>query len=555
MNAVGAMPGPSGGGARRWGRGLARAVAATVFDSPTYRWTLLGSKPRSVARLPVDPWAGDPIQGGHILQGELRIAGDRIRTEGMWRMAVLPNSTLAAMHGFRWLRDLRALGTPTAAAAARGFVDEWLAIPPLWQPVAWRSDVLGERLFAWLAHADWFAGSSDPAFDRRLLDGIAAGCRHLSRVASWELDGEGCIAAAKGLVAVGTSLVGAEGYIRGALRILDRELPRQIAPDGGHLSRNPAAQGRVLAHLVEIRGALAAARHPIPDSLTQAIDRAAPVLRFFRHGDGGLALFNGSREGEAKWLDTLLTHADAKGRPPLALPHTGFQRMVADRTTVLVDTGQPPPRGFDRGAHAGLLSFELSVGKERLIVNCGAHPTGAGDWELAQRATAAHSTLSVEDRNSVEVVAGRGIGRRPKTIGCERREADGATLLDLHHDGYAPAYGTVHHRSLYLAASGEDLRGEDRLEGAAGRSFVIRFHLHPTVQVSLTQGGNTVFLRGPSGTGWRLRVSGAAVGLADSVYLGGRGDPRRTQQILLSGETTAEGTKIRWALQREDRKG
>jgi uncharacterized heparinase superfamily protein len=305
---------------------------------------------------------------------------------------------------------------------------------------------------------------------------------------------------------------------------------------------------------VEIRGALAGARHPIPDSLTQAIDRAAPVLRFFRHGDGGLALFNGSREGEPKWLDTLLTHADAKGRPPLSLPHTGFQRLVADRTTLVVDTGGPPPRGHDRGAHAGLLSFEMSVGKERLIVNCGAHPTGAGDWELAQRATAAHSTLSVEDRNSVEVIAGRGVGRRPRAITCERREADGATLLELSHDGYAAAYGVVHRRTLYLAVTGEDLRGEDRLEGTAGRSFVIRFHVHPTVQVSVTQGGSAAFLRGPSGTGWRLRVSGAAVSLADSVYLGGRGDPRRTHQILLSGETGPEGAKVKWALQREDRK-
>ena len=551
------MAGPTaagGGGLSRWRRQLGRAVAGTVFDSPTYRWTLFGSKPRSVARLPIDPWAGDPVVGGHIMAGELRIARDRVRVEGMWRMAILPTSTLAALHGFRWLRDLRAVGTPGAALKARTFVDEWLAMPPLWQPVAWRSDVLGERLFSLLAHADWFAGSSDPAFDRRLLDGIAIGCRHLSRVAGWELDGEGCIAAAKGMVAVGTSLVGAEGQIRRALHILERELPRQIAPDGGHLSRNPAAQGRVLAHLVEIRGALAGARHPIPDSLTSAIDRAAPLLRFFRHGDGGLALFNGSREGEPEWLDTLLTQADAKGRAPASAPHTGYQRMTADKTVLVVDTGHPPPRGYDRLAHAGLFSFELSVGRERLVVNCGVHPIGSGDWELAQRATAAHSTLAVEDRNSVEVISGRGSGRRPRNIACERREVDGATLLELSHDGYETAYGVTHHRTLYLAASGNDLRGEDRLEGDADREFAIRFHIHPAVQVSVTQGGGAAFLRSPSGLGWRLRVAGAAIGLADSVYLGGRGDPRRTQQIVLTGRTGAQGAVVKWALQREDRK-
>ncbi|MCC7274068.1 MAG: heparinase II/III family protein [Alphaproteobacteria bacterium] len=530
-----------------------RTIAATLFDTPSYRWTLIGSQPRAVSGLPVDPWPGDPIHGGHVMAGELRVAGDRVRAEGMWRLAVLPNATLAALHGFRWLRDLRAIGTPAAAQRARSLVDEWLAMPPLWHPVAWRSDVLGERLYAWLCHADWFSGG-DPAFERRLLDGIAVGARHLGRVAGWELDGEGCLAAAKGLLAVGTCIAQADRTVRRALRILERELPRQIAPDGGHLSRNPRAQATVLAHLVEIRGVLAGARRPVPDALTVAIDRAAPILRFFRHGDGGLALFNGAREGDPQWLDAVLTQADAKGRAPNSAPHTGFQRMVAERTLVIVDTGLPPPPGFDQGSHAGLLSFELSVGRERIIVNCGAHPRGEGDWELAQRATAAHSTLAVEDRNSAEVIAGHGIGRRPRTVSCERREAEGATVLEASHDGYVPSCGVEHRRMLYLGAAGDDLRGEDRLTGEAGRGFAVRFHIHPAVQVSLAQSGETALLRTQGGLGWRLRAAGAVVTLAEGIYLGGRGEPRRTQQIVLSGTTGDDGAVVKWALQREDRK-
>ncbi|MGE0715581.1 MAG: heparinase II/III family protein [Alphaproteobacteria bacterium] len=539
----------------RLGRDMGRAVAATLFDTPTYRWTLLGSQPRPVSGLPVDPWPGDPIHGGHILSGEFRLAGDRVRTDEAWRTAVLPNATLAALHGFRWLRDLRALGTPVAAQRARSLVDEWLGMPPLWHPVAWRSDVLGERLTAWLCHADWFAGGSDPLFERKLLDGLAIGTRHLARVAAWELDGEGCLAAAKGLIACGTCAGGTERHVRRGLRILERELPVQIAPDGGHISRSPRAQAAVMAHLVEIRGILAGAKRPVPDALTVAIDRAAPILRFFRHGDGGLALFNGAREGDPQWLDAVLSLADAKGRAPNSAPHTGFQRVAAERTLLIVDAGLPPPPGYDRGAHAGLLSFELSVGRERIVVNCGAHPRGDGDWELAQRATAAHSTLAVEDRNSVEVIAGRGIGRRPTEVACERREADGATALEMSHDGYVGAYGVEHRRTLYLSAAGDDLRGEDRLTGQAGRAFAVRFHVHPAVQVSLSQSGETALLRTQSGLGWRLRAVGARVALAESIYLGARGEPRRTQQVVLSGTTGDNGATIKWALQREDRKG
>ena len=36
-----------------------------------------------------------------------------------------------------------------------------------------------------------------------------------------------------------------------ALRLLERELPRQILPDGGHLERNPSSQLQALRHLID----------------------------------------------------------------------------------------------------------------------------------------------------------------------------------------------------------------------------------------------------------------------------------------------------------------
>ena len=41
---------------------------------------------------------------------------------------------------------------------------------------------------------------------------------------------------------------------------------------------------------------------------------------------------------------------------------------------MVVDCGAPPGPGTDRLAHASTLSLELSVGRDRLIVNCGAAP-------------------------------------------------------------------------------------------------------------------------------------------------------------------------------------
>ena len=81
--------------------------------------------------------------------------------------------------------------------------------------------------------------------------------------------------------------------LKSVTRLLIAELDRQILPDGGHASRNPGALIELLLDLLPLRQAFAARNVPPPAALNNAIDRMMPMLRFFRHGDGTFALFNG----------------------------------------------------------------------------------------------------------------------------------------------------------------------------------------------------------------------------------------------------------------------
>src|SRR5439155_389868 len=136
------------------------------------------------------------------------------------------------------------------------------------------------------------------------------------------------------------------------LKTIEREIAVQILPDGGHVSRNPSLQLQVLQDLIDTRAVLRAVRFEAPAAVQLAIDRMAPMLRFFRHGDRRLALFNDSLEEDGVLIDLVLTRSETKGRPPSQAADIGFDRLQAGRSLLIVDTGRPAPRGFDETVHA-----------------------------------------------------------------------------------------------------------------------------------------------------------------------------------------------------------
>ena len=532
---------------------LRRDALRGLAASPLYRHTLIGRVPADLRLRVGERWPGDAERGATILSGEIMLAGQVVRNPmPVWFPPEAGANWLAAWHDFSWVADLLSVGGG-AKDAVRALVQSWLTDNTSWHPIAWRADVLATRIYTWIVHFDEIASrEADRLLRRAMLVSLAAQLRHLARIAAWELSGPARLRALKGLVAGLVAFGGGEKRVVRALRAIERELPAQILPDGGHRSRNPSVQLDVLRDLVDTRAALRAGHIEIPGPLQDAIDRMAPMLRFFRHGDRKLALFNNSIEEDGILVDLVLTRSETKGRAPAQAPQSGYQRMQAGHSLVLVDTGKPPVPGFDDMAYAGPLSFEMSQGRERIIVNCGGYRGAQRAWRQVARSTAAHSVLVVADTNAVEINDDGTLGRSPPLIRCERAEDDGHQWIAVSHDGYRQRFGLVYAREFYLAADGEDLRGEDKLTGRSGVAFVVRFHLHPSVEPHLTQDGSAAVLRLPSGLVWRLRASGAEMSLAESIYLGS-GELRKTQQVMLSGTTDANGASVRWALRREGR--
>jgi uncharacterized heparinase superfamily protein len=533
---------------------LRREALQALAAGPFYRHTLIGRVPSDLRFRIALRWPGDSRRGAAIIGGEIELAGEVARTPSpRWAPPGPGPEWLAAWHGFAWVSDVAAAGA-ASREALRDLVQSWIAENPGWKSLAWRSDVLATRLFAWIVHFDEITKrDQDDALRQAMLTSMVAQLRHLSRTASWEVSGAARLRAFKGLVASMAVLGSPEGRLIKVLKALERELSVQILADGGHVSRSPSLQLQVLQDLIDTRAVLRSAQIEAPAALKGAIERMAPMLRFFRHGDRRLGLFNDSLEEDGVLIDLVLTRSEAKGRPPAHVPDSSFDRLQASKSLVLIDTGKPPMRGFDDHAHAGTLSFEFSHERERIIVNCGAYRGPKPNWWRVARASAAHSVLIVADTNSVEIRADGTLGRIPATVARERAEHEGQQWISATHDGYRERFGLVYSRQLFLSADGEDLRGEDQLTGLPGAAFAVRFHLHPSVQGSLARDGSAALLRLPSGIVWRLRATGAEMSLGESIYLGS-GEARKTQQVVLSGTVPPGGATVRWAIRREARR-
>jgi uncharacterized heparinase superfamily protein len=537
-----------------------------LLGSALYSLTLGQRSPRSFFAVAPDPWPGDAVVGMRLVAGELMAHGlvGAVLPQSEdppWRRMGAGTLWLDALNGFGWLRDLRDCGDPSAAVLAVQLISDWSEREWRWSPLSWKRDVLANRIVNWIRHYDWLAAAADPGFPARFVLAVGRQRAHLRRVARTGMIGHEAVAVLKALIFADLAFLRDgkrfEKSLEHTLARLARFVKRYVGHDGVVAERAPHLQVAVLRHLLDVRAALGSAERRAPAELIAAVDRMAPMLRFFRHGDGGLALFNGSWEGERSLMDLVLARSGSSEAAPTMALASGFQRMTAGTSLVIVDAGSPPGRGMDGTAHAGTLSFEMSAAHERLVVNCGTYPGAPREWRRFMRFTAAHSTAVVDDTNSTEITDHGSLEYRAGNVLVDRADDQGSQWLDMSHDGYRSLYGIIHRRRLWLSADGGDLRGEDMFGGPDGRPvtvpdrrFILRFHLHPTVKATLAQSGQAVLMRLPSGRGWRLRASGAGIGLAESIYLGEEGRLRRTEQIVLVGQVPPEGAAVKWALTR-----
>ncbi len=543
---------------------LAHHVHRFSWRSPLHSLRLRGRYPLKLVGVPVDPLPGKVSAGRALLEGRIEYRGELVSISELdFANLSVSNSLADHLHGFAWLRDLAAASPSRedAIPVAEKILKKWLAAhgKSVGQH-AWRPDLCARRIFYWAAYAPMILSSSDQIYRSAVLTGLARQARHLDRTADKAQRGLRRIVAWCGVITAGMLIPGGEARVAGGEAGLSRAIEGGMGQDGGLYDRSPLHQLALVEAFAMLRAIYAMRGAEMPGFLCDAIERAVAALNGVMHGDGGLASWQGSGPLGALRIDEAISAAGVRSRPPQAPESWGYHRFDAGAARLIVDAA-PPPMLLVRGACASTLAFEFSEGPHRLIVNCGGPAGGLGDFPPgladALRATAAHSTLVIDDTNSTATYPDGTLGHGVSEVRFVRHQDATGRLIKASHDGYVRRFGLRHIRTLALSDDGCELRGEDRLvrEGRRWRPQThraeIRFHLAPEVELSTTADGQGALMRIESGL-WQFRVREGALVTEESLWVDESGWPRMTQQLVISCEVPPGGLGIEWILKRAD---
>jgi uncharacterized heparinase superfamily protein len=518
--------------------------------------------PKRLIIAPQDLRTSDPTVAADIYAGQIKFAGKLLNTHGRSPFEEqAPSAAFAAeLNGFSWLRHLRAAETALARTNARALVADWMTVNRRNAAgIAGRPDVVTRRMISWLSNTPMLLEGVDRTFYQTFLKALAGEARKLHQMASAAPPTEERLMIDIALMHYALSCLESDQDLKSAAERLCDELEYQILPDGAHISRNPEVLLMVLLDLLPLKVAFLWRKLQTPQPIISAIDRMMPMLRMMRHADGGIALFNGMGPTRTDLLAAILAQDDTMAPPLLNAPYGGYQRVEAGESVLLVDCAKAPKPPLAGRAHAAPAAFEFSSDNHRIIINCGVPPDHRADMRGFARVTAAHSTLTIGDDSIGRISGPEGLDNRgaqysggARKVTLSRADNPSGTLVTVTHDGYAKTFGIVHERQLALSASGGILGGEDTLTIVKDRgpqTFTLRFHLHPLVKATLRGDGEGVYLALPGKNIWLFEAPSHKVVLEESILFASTDGLRRSDQIIIAGDSKATPS-IKWIMRR-----
>jgi uncharacterized heparinase superfamily protein len=474
--------------------------------------------PAPALRQATGPWTAPAPRPASLAAGwQVRFLNEvgEIAWPQQWNDAGRPKLWLYNLHYFD---DLCAADGDARRELQRKLIARWIAENPPPRGNGWEPYPVSLRIVNWIK---WHLAGE--WVDQSILDSLAMQARWLEEHVEWHLLGNHILANAKALVFAGLFFSGPEAdrWLEQGMALLKRELPEQILADGAHFELSPMYHAIILEDMLDLINVAryygCADRGPLAE-LPDIAQRTRHWLAAMTHPDGEPAFFNDAAFGIAASRTELEAYAERLRLPPVMelgegvhhLASSGYVRVNRGAIAAILDVGAIGPDYLLGHAHADTLSFELSNGGERVIVNGGTSTYEPGPERERQRATAAHSTVEIDDADSSEVWASFRVARRARVTDFAIETCRNTTVVRASHDGYRRLPGRNIHTRTWQIEEGR-FRVIDDVTGRYHRA-VARFLLAPRTRLEVAEAGRSGFIAGAGGSklNWQCDVAATA---------------------------------------------
>ena len=415
------------------------------------------------------------------IDGDLsEIGWDGPQREKLWR------------YNQHYFDDLNSINADKHNELHKQLIQDWINCNPPGFGIGWEPYPTSLRIVNWIKWA--LSGNS---LDEDCLESVTMQTEWLSKRLEFHLLGNHLLANAKALVFSALFFEGEATDIwwETGVKLISRELDEQILGDGGHFERSPMYHLIVLEDLLDLYNLFIAYEQvmlgmsDLSQKLHSKINEMVNWLRTMLHPDGEISFFNDSSLENGPKPAFIFAYARKLGFPVTKqlfeksrdLEQTGYIRLADEHTVALIDAAPIGPDYNPGHAHADTLSFELSVGGQRILVNGGTSTYENTNQRLKERSTKSHNTVEVNGRNSSNVWDSFRVAHRAKPLAriCELGEL--FSNVSCCHDGYSRFGKRIFHHRTWEFQKGR-MRILDRIEGKNVKG-VARFHFHPSIHL------------------------------------------------------------------------
>lgn len=513
------------------------------------------------AMVPRDMRTADPTRRQDFVDGYIALAGSSkdIGDGGLFDEPTPSDRFAKALHNFSWLRHLRAPNDPDASQLALEFVLEWISKRAEHPPLAFTPQVRARRALCLTNHAAFLLDNAEPADYRLMMNTILEDARNAFNRRDLVRDPAERCRVLLACASIAHALADHLPLRRLTIAAVDASLRETFHLDGGTVTRRVSDLPVLLADMIALKALMEARTLAVPPRLTQTIANATRMLRMLRHSDGSLARFQGGMSVANMAPDlvaAVLSHDVDRGPLPVLARQSGYARLEASRSMVLVDCGEVPPLAAASDAHASCLAFEWSHNGIKIITNSPEIAIGnhhGSETGIERRRTAAHSTMSIDGVSSAlfaEDAEATPLVSNGLNVVYDRDENASTRTLVARHTGYRKRFGVDHERMIALSENGNMLEGRDRLRlssGALARTARAPYTLHFQVQQGATiqREGDRRLSVYISGRTISFEVDGGEVDVEDRLDRPGYRGPARSKQITVTS-SAAQHPELNW---------